>query len=194
MEIYNQGVFLFLNNLSHSVLLFDWFVIFCAQYLPYLIIVSAFLYIFFHRSWQRGSGEVLVIFTCALLAYVIASTIKHVYLYDRPFIFFTDIVPLISSDSPHGSFPSGHATFFMALAIAFMYYHPKLGKLYLLGALLIGLSRIIAGVHWPLDIVAGYLLGGAVAFSVHGVINKFGLYDHLESFYSKIKTLLPKAK
>jgi undecaprenyl-diphosphatase len=179
MESFNQTLFLALNNLAGKNHYTNLFIIFCAQYLAYIIIASTLAYIYFHTDWRKGMREVLVIFFSAVLSYIIASTIKHFYLHDRPFMFFSDLVPLISPDSPHGSFPSGHATFFSALGFAFLYYEKRVGALYLLGALIIGLARIIAGVHWPLDILAGYLLGGIIVFGVHFTITKLKLHDRL---------------
>lgn len=57
------------------------------------------------------------------------------------------------------SLPSGHtaAAFVMATAIAWVF--PSLAWLVFVWATLIGLSRILLGVHYPLDIVTGALLG-----------------------------------
>jgi undecaprenyl-diphosphatase len=66
----------------------------------------------------------------------------------------------------YNSFPSGHATFFASLALAMFFYHKKRGWYFLLSALIIGLARIISGVHYPIDIVAGYIIGVCSAYFV----------------------------
>jgi len=43
-------------------------------------------------------------------------------------------------------------------------YHKKMGYLFIFFALLIGISRIIAGVHYPIDIMAGYGFGGFISY------------------------------
>ncbi|MEX1221383.1 MAG: phosphatase PAP2 family protein [Idiomarina sp.] len=61
------------------------------------------------------------------------------------------------------SFPSGHTTaafMFAGLCANFM---PSLGPLVYTWAALVGLSRVLLGVHFPTDIVAGALLGSALA-------------------------------
>ncbi|MGS0693693.1 phosphatase PAP2 family protein [Shewanella sp. 0m-4] len=57
------------------------------------------------------------------------------------------------------SLPSGHtaAAFVMATSIYFIY--PQLFYIAVAWALAIGLARVVLGVHYPLDIVAGALLG-----------------------------------
>jgi undecaprenyl-diphosphatase len=57
------------------------------------------------------------------------------------------------------SFPSGHAANNMAVATVLLLFFPGRGWLYLPVALLIAYSRIYTGSHWPLDVVAGMLLG-----------------------------------
>jgi undecaprenyl-diphosphatase len=57
------------------------------------------------------------------------------------------------------SFPSGHAANNMAVATVLLLLFPGRGWLYLPVALLIAYSRIYTGSHWPLDVVAGMLLG-----------------------------------
>lgn len=187
MEHLNQSFFLLFNGITHKNQFVDLFFIFSAEYLPYIIIISVVLYVYFHKDRYQGIREVAVIALSVGTAYVFASVFKHFYVHDRPFLCFTDVHPLISPDSPHGSFPSGHSTFFSALGLAFYYYHPKLGVLYLLGALLIGLSRIVVGVHWPLDILGGYIVGGVIALLVHFIVEKSRVFASLEA-------ILPKGK
>lgn len=68
------------------------------------------------------------------------------------------------------SFPSGHATFMVIVvaALALVAFDPPrgwparvaVGAGSLLLCLLVGLSRVVLGVHYPLDILAGFALGG----------------------------------
>jgi undecaprenyl-diphosphatase len=61
------------------------------------------------------------------------------------------------------SFPSGHATASMALALAYGSSYPALAGPLLLLALGVGFSRIRLGVHYPSDVVAGQLIAAATA-------------------------------
>ena len=63
---------------------------------------------------------------------------------------------------PH-SFPSGHASRAVALSLAaFARPWPLVGALLLLWGLALGFARVAMGVHYVLDVLAGYLLGAAV--------------------------------
>jgi undecaprenyl-diphosphatase len=61
------------------------------------------------------------------------------------------------------SFPSGHATAAMAVALAYGAAFPVFAAPLLLLALLVGFSRIRLGVHYPSDVLAGQLIASATA-------------------------------
>jgi undecaprenyl-diphosphatase len=62
-------------------------------------------------------------------------------------------------ESNFSSFPSGHATLSFALAFSIFLYDKKIGSLFLLLAFFVAMGRIFTGVHFPLDILVGGILG-----------------------------------
>jgi undecaprenyl-diphosphatase len=83
--------------------------------------------------------------------------IKNLVHRPRPFHTIRGLVPLIS---PHGfSFPSGHATLAMAMAVVLSHHFPKSRAAVYILAVLIGFSRVYFGVHYLSDVLAGFLLG-----------------------------------
>lgn len=89
--------------------------------------------------------------------------------FSEPFIYYPngmeapEIPGMLTSERPRDgrSFPSGHAANNMAVAVVLLLFFPRWGWLYLPVALLISYSRIYTGSHWPLDVLAGMILGAA---------------------------------
>lgn len=170
----DNQIFFFFYNLAHHVPIFDQIVVFTAIYFPYIVVILAGLFILFHHEvlkaeeplkvfWEK-KREILKVFLSGVIAYLAAELLKFLFHVPRPFLVLSNINPLFVKTS--FSFPSEHATFFMALAFSIFFLHKKAGYFFMFFALLIGIARIIAGVHFPVDILGGFLLGGIIAYLV----------------------------
>jgi undecaprenyl-diphosphatase len=62
------------------------------------------------------------------------------------------------------SFPSGHTMNAVNFAVLFCYFFPILFWLVVPFAVLIGLSRVILGMHYPTDVLVGAVLGTLLAW------------------------------
>lgn len=167
-----------MNALVGDSTAFDLLVHFCSRYLEILLIAGAALFVFFHhdsgadqwygfRGFLTRAKEVLYVGLVAVLAWSVTWILKAIFLVARPYQTFSDLRSLYIHDSVFDSFPSGHATFFMALAVAICLIHPRIGRVFFIGAFLIGVARIIAGIHYPIDIIAGYIIGGVLAYFLY---------------------------
>ena len=95
--------------------------------------------------------------------YLVAVTaIRAVIHRPRPFI--SHHVLQLVPESGY-SFPSRHATLFFALALLMYSYNKKAGILFFIGAILIGIGRVMVGVHYPGDILGGACIGMALAYA-----------------------------
>lgn len=76
-----------------------------------------------------------------------------------------DIVPLIPRDKKGESFPSRHVFSVFVIAMAWGWVCPPVG--WLLGAVgvLLAVTRVVAGIHFPRDVLAGALLGVACGWA-----------------------------
>ena len=72
-----------------------------------------------------------------------------------------DIVPLIPRDKKGESFPSRHVFSVFVIAMTWGWVCPPVG--YVLGVVgvLLAVTRVVAGIHFPRDVLAGALLGVA---------------------------------
>jgi undecaprenyl-diphosphatase len=168
----NNTIFFDLFNLAHKSAFFDNLVVFFAEYFPYLVILLAIIFLLSHHDVLTSKNkfkdsihkwkEILFVSLSIILAWISSILLKIVFHVSRPFIVFPNIVPLFRETD--FSFPSGHATFFMAVAVAIFLYHKKMGYLFIFFAVLIGVARVIAGVHFPIDILGGYLVGFIISY------------------------------
>ena len=83
----------------------------------------------------------------------------------RPFARHVDIAALVEH-APHRSFPSRHVACAAAMATVALPTAPLLGAVFgTLGALL-ATSRVYAGLHYPSDVVVGWLVGAGIGWAV----------------------------
>jgi len=166
----NNDIFFFFYNLAHQSVFFDKLVVFFADTFPYIVILIALLFLIFYKEQfghRMSKREIALVFFSSILAWVLAYVLKFLFHTVRPFDVFPNVVSLFSETGY--AFPSGHATFFMALALALFFNHKKVGYIFIFFAFLIGIARIIAGVHFPIDILGGFILGFAIAFFLKNV-------------------------
>ena len=110
-------------------------------------------------AWRRPWLAFYVIASVAT-ADMLANFIKLVVHRHRPFEH--QIGP---SERTH-SFPSGHTATSFAAATALSYFAPRYRPAFYALAVLIGLSRLYNGVHYPTDVLAGAVLGVLVALGI----------------------------
>jgi undecaprenyl-diphosphatase len=61
------------------------------------------------------------------------------------------------------SFPSGHTLHAVVFSMVVLSYYPALSIVVLLFTVMVGLSRVVLGLHYPSDVLAGALIGAAIA-------------------------------
>lgn len=156
----NVNIFFFFYNLAHQSNFFDHVVVFLGFWFPFIVIILAGLFLLFRKSWR----EFFLVFFSGGLAVLFDLILKNLIAAPRPFVALNNIQTLFPESGY--AFPSGHATFFAALAVSIFFLHKKAGYIFMFFALLTGLARIIVGVHFPIDILGGFALGALVAYMV----------------------------
>lgn len=125
--------------------------------------------------------QVIHALAACLISWSIAFLIKHFFPTTRPFLINHKEIEVIFAPTD-GAFPSEHTTLAFALAVTIYLHDRKVGWVFLISALLIGVARVIANVHYPVDIIGGAFLGTIVAV----IIEKIHFWELLTA-KSKIK-------
>lgn len=100
------------------------------------------------------------------------------------------IEPLIKH-LPDNSFPSGHAIFAGSSILAgFLYTRRWIALVLLITGIMMVLSRVLAGIHYPGDIIVGFIIGLLGAFVVYGWRDTRFMKEALLVYPVKIATVL----
>ncbi len=140
--------------------------IFCAQDLIYVVfIVTAHLIYGFvtKKQWTDVIRFGLTLF----IAFVVNEFVRSVFPSHRPFDHLR-IHQLIAHDVGK-SFPSNHMVAASSIAFATLTFKKRAGIPLLILSLFIGFSRIYVGVHYPSDILAGFVIGIVSTIVVVGI-------------------------
>lgn len=156
---WSHKLFFQANRLVGRSLPWDGLIRFVAEYLIFGLIGGVYVAI-----WLSSPGFMDFLYTGAYVTFVVilglALSFGFAWLWPhpRPKVEFPEIRELITPLSRWKSLPSDHSIIVWVLTVAFWQF-TEFGVFYdglvALAAAIIGVSRIVAGVHYPRDIVAG---------------------------------------
>lgn len=106
------------------------------------------------------SGQMAVVGLLGALSY---RLIKTGVVRERPFVTHT-VIQLGARPLDRHSFPSGHTLHAVAFTLVVTGHYPVLGLLLIPFSLLVALSRMVLGLHYPSDVLMGAMLGAGVAW------------------------------
>lgn len=152
----NAMIFQKINGITNNSKLFDFIGIFFAEYLLYIAAVFFLVLLLINKTRLMTISVAISVFLARI---IIAEPIKRIFHIARPYIAVDNVKKIIGENGDYYSFPSGHTAIFFAIAMAIFYFNKKWGIVSFIIAILVGISRIYVGVHWPIDIVAGAIIG-----------------------------------
>lgn len=108
---------------------------------------------------QEGLGkQVLMYVFVPASGFVILSLLRKKLNASRPYEVW-EIVPLLDRDSPGQSMPSRHVFSATIISMACLHASLSVGLILLILSAILGLVRVLGGVHYPKDVLVGYACG-----------------------------------
>lgn len=127
------------------------------------------LAVFLYVSGPQRRRTSFLMLLALLFSFVLGEEIlKHIIQRPRPFLSLEGVNLLVTSPGSF-SFPSGHTASAFASSLVIARKIPRLAWPLILLAVLMAFSRVYVGVHYPLDILGGALLGAICARLVLGL-------------------------
>jgi undecaprenyl-diphosphatase len=168
MERLNQALYAIITSFTHRSLFLDDVIVFFGQYLIYFLIAALIGFLVSRSDWRERWFLVFEICLSAILSRgILTEAFQFFYHHPRPFVTYR-FLPLIQTSG--NSFPSGHAALLFPIAMTLWFYDKRWGTLYFLAGIIMSAARVMSGVHWPFDVIAGLLIGIASAGVIHRLL------------------------
>lgn len=148
----------------------DALIIFFASYLQYVLLALLVLFAF------RRFRVAVIAGVAAVVARLVVKPIILLFVHRaRPYVALQTVRNIIGPQTgeEYQSFPSGHALFFFALATVVYRHNKRWGWIFFIGATLMGVARVVGGIHWSTDILGGAVLGILVGLLVDTLYARF---------------------
>ena len=158
-------LFKLINQSYHNLFLNDLSLLICYFGVISVILLILLLIAFFDK--KKGKKVALTLLVGIILAMSITFLIKYSVLRPRPYNMVDNVVLLAVENDP--SFPSGHTLNSTVMSYILTKEYNK--KIFMLIPLFVGLSRIYIGVHYPSDVLCGFMLGIIIAIISEKIIN-----------------------
>ena len=147
--------FFVLNDFAQRSDFWQNFFYFFSQYGVILIVLGLIYLVLKIRI-----NAIFTAFLSAIIATFISFVIYLLWQRPRPFIAYAESAHKLVGNLTSSSFPSAHTYISFAIAMTVLLYgHKKLGGFMIVIAILVAISRIAAGIHYPSDVIAGAIIG-----------------------------------
>ncbi len=156
----------------HRPIFADKFLICITQNTTLITIGFLLIYLIYTFLTNKNFKNVLFVGISILSAAIITNLIKIIIKRPRPYDIHS-FINIQQLDAGGYSFPSGHTTEVFALAMAMLLVTKSFKKVipFYLWAILIAYTRMAFGVHYPLDILGGIVIGSLVPLAIQHYSN-----------------------
>ncbi len=126
-------------------------------FVGYPLLIGFLIYLSFTGE---GFRKTVVCIVVPAISFVLLSVYRKIKNSPRPYEVWK-VDPLIKKETKGNSFPSRHVFSIFVIGMTFMFTNTGIGAAMLLGGVYLALYRVIGGVHFVKDVVAGAFFGMA---------------------------------
>lgn len=159
----NSGLVSVLNVLDKAI-----------TYITVLLYALLLIYAFHYISKDGGT----LLYRCILVpgvSFIIVSLFRKIASAQRPYEVY-GFVPALKKDTKGKSFPSRHVFSIFMVAFTYFLVNIPIGIVLMAFGLVLGIIRVVGGVHFVRDVVAGALMAFFIATISYGIFcGVFGL-------------------
>lgn len=178
----NIELFRMFNDLGKEVMFLNPIMIFFAKYMKYFLLFGIVMY------WFTRKRENRIMIISSMFAFVVAEVFGAIagaiHSNNQPFAELSNVNQLIGH-AIDNSFPSDHAIEFFSICITFLLFKKNLRYVWLAIAILVSISRVWVGVHYPADILVGAILGIIGAALCYWIIPQLNVIKKLIDIYEQ---------
>lgn len=139
----------------------DSIIIFCAKYL-FVAVVLIIAWVWLKSSRPKKLELAVAAISAGIIALAISRLAAKLYYDPRPFVTH-NVKPLIPHAADNG-FPSDHALLTMTLTSIIYFYDRRWALIALIATLVVGIARVAAHIHSPIDIIGSLVIGVVAGF------------------------------
>jgi undecaprenyl-diphosphatase len=161
----DQQLLLFLN-VKFANALFDLIMPFITEKQNWYVPIGIIGILLFWKGGAKGKFVVLTLVVSLIISdQTSSSLVKPMVGRLRPCKTLENFRLLVECGGGY-SFPSSHAVNIATAMGIFIYNYRRFSATWIIIALLVGYSRIYVGVHYPFDVLGGFVLGSGIAWII----------------------------
>ncbi|PEY43412.1 undecaprenyl-diphosphatase [Bacillus cereus] len=181
---FNIDAFRWINDLGKQYSSLNPIMVFVAEYMLYALVLGVLIY------WFTRNNKNRMMIIQGGLAFIVAEIIGKIvgqfYSHHQPFAVLPNVNQLVEHEIDN-SFPSDHTILFFSICVSILLVRKKEGWLWLMLAFCVAISRIWVGVHYPIDVVTGALVGIISALFVYWIAPKLSFIKRLLGIYERME-------
>lgn len=171
----NTIIFNFFFSLS-SIPLIAWFALFISNIFIYVLAIFAIIIAYVIK---RDILYPFLILGAGASAWIFSYIVKHITMINRPFVEL-GLTPLFMETG--FSFPSSHVAVISSISVIMWSIDYRLGVLFFIFTIFVAISRMVIGVHYPVDVIFGLIFGILIGLFVIWFFNITGQFAFLRKY------------